>query len=101
LTGLSGAARIQPGTRYTRITAYIGSIDQEIIDKIGLKEVPSGANVSLLLPYDEGVFYGIKTYEGIPVVSPVQLYLDLLDYKGRGEEAAKTIFERTIKPSWQ
>ena len=35
---------------------------------------------------DEGVLYGTREIEGAPVVSPVQLYLDLSRTKGRGEE---------------
>jgi hypothetical protein len=62
--------------------------------------VPSGANVTLLVPYDSGVFYGARAYDDISVVSPVQLYLDLVSYKGRGEEAAQFLFERVIEPAW-
>jgi hypothetical protein len=39
--------------------------------------------------------------EGAPVVSPVQLYLDLAQTKGRGEEAAAAILEEVIKPIWR
>jgi hypothetical protein len=101
LTGFSGAARILPGIRYQRIMAYLGSMDRGILDKIGLKEVTSGANVSLFLPYDDGVFYGLKDYDGIPVASSIQVYLDLINYKGRGEEAAQSLYERVLIPSWQ
>ena len=65
-----------------------------------LKEVGSGANVTLLTPYDEGVYYGVSTREGSRIVSPVQLYLDLIGFKGRGEEAANAILEEVIKPLW-
>lgn len=49
---------------------------------------------------DEGVFYGLLDINGINVVSDIQLYLDLKSYKGRGEEAAQTIFEQRIKTKW-
>ena len=70
-------------------------------DRLGLKRVSSGANVTLLEPYDEGVFYGANTVEGAPVVSPIQLYLDLTQTKARGEEAASAILEEVIKPIWR
>jgi len=101
LTGFSGAARLVPGIRYQRIMAYAGSVDQEIIKGLGLKEVTSGANVSLLLPYDDGVFYAMRNVDNVPVVSPVQAYLDLAEFKGRGEEAAQIIYERILSPSWR
>jgi len=57
--------------------------------------------VSLLTPYDEGVFYATRDCEGIRVVSPIQLYLDLHGFRGRGEEAAKVLLEEVITPQWQ
>ena len=52
------------------------------------------------MPYDAGVYYDVTTKEGSRVVSPVQLYLDLIGFKGRGEEAAKALLEEVIKPLW-
>jgi hypothetical protein len=101
LTGLSGASHAYPGIPFQRLTAFIGGLEKEAISKLGLKAVTTGANVSLLLPYDDGVFYKTSNNGGLPVVSPVQLYLDLKKNKGRGEEAAQTILERILKPSWQ
>jgi len=34
------------------------------------------------------------------VVSPIQLYLDLLQVAGRGEDAAKEIMAKEIKPQF-
>ncbi len=67
---------------------------------LGLKNVSTGPNVTLLEPYDEGVFYKTTYYGQFPVVSPVQLYLDLNGYKGRGEEAAQFLYEQRIEPLW-
>lgn len=100
-TGLSGAARLAPAVRYQRITVYTtGDIDA-LVSRLGLKQVSSGANVTLIKPYDEGVLYGTREVEGAPVVSPVQVYLDLTQIKGRGEEAALAILEEVIKPQWR
>lgn len=49
---------------------------------------------------DKGVYYGARDFAGIQVVSPVQVYLDLLGYRGRGKEAAKELLEQVIRPSW-
>jgi hypothetical protein len=68
---------------------------------MGLKPVPSGGNVALIEPYDEGVFYGTRTVEGAPVVSPVQLFLDLMQIKGRGEDAASAILGEAIRAQWR
>lgn len=100
LTGFSGAARIAPNVRYQKAMAYVTEKTEEVVQQLNLKEVPSGANVLLLSPYDEGVFYGAGEFDGIRIVSPVQLYLDLKNIKGRGEEAAMALFEESIKPLW-
>jgi hypothetical protein len=98
-TGFSGAARLAPAVRYSRVTAYAGrDLDA---NRLALKPVSSGANVTLLKPYDEGIYYGTQEVEGAPIVSPVQIYLDLTQTKGRGEEAASAILEEAIKPLWR
>jgi len=61
--------------------------------------VTTGANVSLLIPYDEGVFFENQNTDGAQVVSPVQIYLDLQNYRGRGQEAAQAI-RKVIEQSW-
>jgi hypothetical protein len=100
LTGPSGAARIQPGIRYQRTMAFVSEANEELLKEIGLKQVDSGANVTLLIPYDEGVFHGTEIFDEIPVVSPVQLYLDLKSYRGRGEESAQIIYDKVLAKSW-
>ncbi|MFA6055083.1 MAG: type IV toxin-antitoxin system AbiEi family antitoxin [Thermodesulfovibrionales bacterium] len=100
LTGFSGAARFAPAVRYTRAMVYVYNTRENMASLLNLKEVESGANVMLLGPYDEGVFYGMQVIEDIRIVSPLQIYLDLKGYKGRGEEAAEAILRDVIKPKW-
>jgi hypothetical protein len=100
LTLFSGAALVAPYMRYTRGFAYVGNSIREVADSLGLKQVSSGPNFSILEPYDDGVFYGGREVDGMKVVSDVQLYLDLVGFKGRGEESAEFLFEQRIKPQW-
>jgi hypothetical protein len=100
LTLFSGAARLAPYTRFKRVFAYVENVTEEMKDTIGLKGVMTGPNITLMEPYDEGVFYGTTKYDQIPVVSPIQLYLDLNSYKGRGEEAAQFLYEQVIESLW-
>jgi hypothetical protein len=97
----SGANLVAPFVRYSRSFVYVGDKISEIAGQLGLKEVTSGPNITLLKPYDEGVFYGTREINGLDVVSDVQLYLDLQNYQGRGEEAAQDILENRMKPAWQ
>ena len=100
LTGFSAAARLAPMVRYQRVMAYVSGDPDDFVKTLGLKEVSSGANVTLLSPYDEGVFYGAADLSGIQIVSPVQAYLDLIGFRGRGEEAATFLLEQVIQRQW-
>ena len=99
LTGFSSAARIAPMVRYQKASAYLrGNIDL-FLELSEWKPVSSGANVSLLIPYDDGVFNGLQDVDEILIVSPVQTYLDLQSYRGRGQEAAQAV-RQEMEKSW-
>lgn len=100
LTLFSGAARVAPFARYSRGFAYASYDAGEMARGLGWKPVSSGANFTILTPFDEGLFYGARDVKGDMVVSDVQLYLDLIGYKGRGEEAATFILEQRLRPRW-
>jgi hypothetical protein len=100
LTSFSGAARLAPAVRYQRAFAYVGETEEDLPSTLGLKKVKSGANVSLLYPYDDGVFYGSSDFESVRIASPVQIYLDVSSYRGRGEEAANWLLKKVLIPEW-
>jgi hypothetical protein len=100
LTGFSAAARLAPAVRYNRSMIYVEAITEELIHELSIKPVTSGANVLLLLPFDEGVFHHVMKVDKISLVTPVQAYLDLVGFRGRGEESAKVLLEQVIKPKW-
>jgi len=100
LTGFSGAARLSPAVRYQRAIAYVEQDDEDLLSQLGLKRVSSGANLSLLSPYDSGVFYGSRVIDSIRIASPIQIYLDLSGFRGRGEEAANALLDQVIRPTW-
>lgn len=100
LTVFSGADRIAPHVRYQRATAYVRGRLKEIADALGVKPVDSGANLELIHPYDDGVFFGTRKENELNVVSPAQLYLDLSSRPGRGAEAAEFLLDQVLKPAW-
>jgi len=100
LTGFSGAARYASTVRYQRVMAYVDAEEDKLPKLFEFKEVGSGANVTLLIPYDAGVYCGVTAKEGVRVASPVQLYLDLIGFKGRGEEAANALLDEVSRPLW-
>lgn len=100
LTSFSGAARIVPMVKYSKATAFIGSLPDNIASAMNLKEVPTGSNITLCLPVDNAVFYNSRLIDGTNIVSPIQLYLDLKGNRGRGEEAAEMLLSEVIRPAW-
>jgi hypothetical protein len=99
LTGTAGAGRIAPMTRYNRAQVYWDGDPDLLATAAGLKPVETGANVHIFAPRDKGVFFAKQDIAGIPVVAPLQLYLDLLRDPARGEEAAEHIWNVSLFPA--
>jgi hypothetical protein len=99
LTGFAGSDLVFPFVRGGQFSAYVENVDFWV-EHLELKRVDSGENVSLAIPYDEGVFYGMERHQGVPVVSPIQLYLDLETAGGRGQDAAERILKEVILKKW-
>lgn len=97
-TGFSGSSRYAPFTTYKTVTVYMDNLN---LGDLPFKPVTSGANVRIISPCDEGVYYGTRTIREEIVASAIQCYLDLKNEKARGEEAARALLEQVIKPSWQ
>lgn len=97
LTGLSGGVRYTPVVRYNKVHVYIAPEDiQEAISYLDMKEVNSGPNV-VILPLENDSY--IRNYRVIgesAVVSPLQIYLDSMQIKGRGEEMAEAVLRKEI-----
>lgn len=100
LTLFSGANLVAPYTRYSRVFIYIKEKPQKVASALQLKQVDSGPNVTILEPFDDGVLYKLQKINKMYVVGNIQLYLDLISYRGRGEEAAKFLLEQKVKPQW-
>jgi transcriptional regulator with AbiEi antitoxin domain of type IV toxin-antitoxin system len=99
LAAFSAAARYAPAVRYQRVFAYIDDADA-LAKSISLKPVESGANVTLLEPYDAGVYLGTRDVDGMTITAPCQTYLDLTKLPGRGEEAADVLLRDVLEPTW-
>ena len=102
LSGLIAAWLVAPYVRPVDVHLYIPSEDvaPKIAEKLELNPTPRGGNVKFVVPYDDGVFYGMREVRGAKLVSNVQLYVDLYNLPARGEEAASQLLEVMLK-EWQ
>jgi hypothetical protein len=104
LTQLAAAWRYSPMVRYDKSVAYIdrkletGNKLKSLLEHLDAKEVETGANCILWITEDPAVFTDSKEFDGVKVVSPLQLYLDLMALSGRGKDAAEEVFERELRP---
>jgi hypothetical protein len=102
LTGFSAADRLAPMVRNQRVMVYLDQTSTHLlVTALNLKPVSSGANVNILNPYDEGVYWHTQRVAGIEVATPVQVYMDLVKNRGRGEEAAEFLYNEVLLKSWQ
>jgi len=103
-TSFSAYARLVPKAEHTRVFAYIDTDDdsylEQTADDLKFKSVISGPNVTLLLPHDEGVFFGTQEVEDITIVSPIQAYLDIKEAGNEGAEASEELFSEIIQKAW-
>lgn len=100
LTLLSGASLIAPFIRgISTLQMYIADSEEasKWVRLLDLRPVESGSNISIYIPYDEGVFYKTQKVDGIKVVGNVQLCLDLYNYPTRGKEQAEFLRREKIK----
>lgn len=100
-TGLAGALLVAPFVRPTNVHIYVKTKEdaKKIADRLNLIPIEANGNVKFAIPKSEGVFYGSREVEGTKVVSDIQLYVDLLNFPARGEEAATEIY-KLIENKW-
>lgn len=97
LTGISGGVRYAPVVRYNKVHMYIAPEDiQEAIVYLDLKEVSSGSNVVIMPLENASYIKDCRVIDESMVVSPLQIYLDSMQIKGRGEELAEAVLRKEI-----
>lgn len=99
----AGASLVSPHAEFDVVHLYV--IDDEPLEATAMKkgwEITPSGKLSLLAPlYDKSVWFKQNMVEGIPVVSPIQLVLDLWHYPVRGREQARHLVETGLRPIWE
>lgn len=97
LTGFAGGVRYAPVVRYNKVHVFISPEDiSEAILYLDIKEVNSGANVIILTLDNDSYIKDTRKINSDSVVSPMQIYLDCIQLKGRGKELAEAVFRKEI-----
>ncbi|HEX8452257.1 MAG TPA: type IV toxin-antitoxin system AbiEi family antitoxin [Longimicrobium sp.] len=97
LTMLAGADRIAPHVQHAQMHLYVpdeqAAHARDVVQRALYGErVHTGGNLHVMTPYyGDAVFQGAREVDGMPVVSSVQLFLDLAGFPLRGAEAARML----------
>ncbi|MBV6510422.1 MAG: hypothetical protein JJLCMIEE_03569 [Acidimicrobiales bacterium] len=98
LTGSLAANALAPFAPARLAMLYVSNVRAAVLG-LDLRETESGANVMLLRPFDDVVFTRTIEREGLQLVNPAQLAVDLLTGPGRapaeGEELLDWMEENT------
>ena len=98
LTGFSGGVRYAPVVRYTKAHIWVARENiADFLDFTGCKEVDSGANVIVYIADSDEVFTDCREVNHSRAASPLQVFLDCMQLKGRGEEMAEAVYAKEIK----
>lgn len=81
-TGAFAAQRYAPIAPARQAAIYVDDIARTV-ERLRLRTAESGANVVLVEPYDPVVFDRATVRDGLRVVAPTQLAVDLLTGPGR------------------
>jgi len=100
----SAADRQAPSVRQTSTWLYVS---EDYLSEFGeiaqAKPVQTGANIQVLLPEDDGIFYKMAQpfLNRFDCTNPLQTWLDLMKVGSRGEEAADAIMRERLRPVWE
>ncbi len=98
----AGASLVAPFAKFSEVHVLLGGpVWEESVqafrDQFALEAAGEEANIILVEPYyRESWSYGIRGIRALPVVSDIQLYLDLNVHPVRGREQGSRILERLL-----
>ena len=99
-TGLAAAWALTRFAGFRIASLYLpADPSPTLLEQLGYREDPRGANLWLVVPNDAGVFHGAVEKDGIRCVHPVQVYVDLKFHPERSTEAAEHL--RTKLLTWR
>jgi hypothetical protein len=102
LTLQAGASLLAPHADFDVIHVYVKTRSlQAIAAEKGWEITPSGRLCLLAPRYQESAWFQRRMVNDVPVVSPVQLALDLWNYPVRGREQARHLVDTVLRPLWE
>ena len=100
LTLQTGASLVAPHASWDQIHIYVRTEDEEDLRPVGQaagwSTSPEGKVILMTPFYTDSVWRGVRAVRGLPVVSTLQLIVDLWHYPIRGHEQAEHLITHVL-----
>lgn len=101
LSRLSAARFIEPFAPARTVDIYLDQEPMDLASRLDLFPVESGESVRMVRPLDGGVLQFAEERQGVILVSPAQLFVDLSNARGREGDVAKRLLENRLLGMWK
>lgn len=100
LTRLAAARFVEPYAPARVVDVYLDGEPGDLAPSLNLFPVHSGESVRLVKPSDAGVFQFTEQRQGVTLVNPVQLFVDLSSGRGRESDVAERLVENRLRDTF-
>ena len=97
LSRLAAARFVEPYAPARVVDVYVDREPSELEGALDLFAVDRGESVRLIRPSDAGVLQFTAERQGVTVVNPVQLFVDLSNGRGREGDVAERLLENQLR----
>jgi len=97
---LAAARFVEPFAPARAVDIYVDREPSELGAALDLFPVDRGESVRLAKPSDPGVLQFTEERDGVTVVNPVQLFVDLINGRGREGDVAERLLENQLRGTW-
>ena len=101
LSRLSAARFVEPYAPASVVDVYVDQEPSEVQAALDLFPIDRGESVRLVRPKDLGVLQFTEEREGARIVNPVQLFVDLINGRGREGDVAERLLENQLSGTWK
>ena len=102
LSRLSAARFIEPFAPARVVDLYLDREPaDDLLSALELYPVDRGESVRLVKSPDAGILQFTEERRGVTVVSPVQLFVDLSDGRGREGDVAERLLANRLRGMWE